>query len=154
MPRSTDNTPLIRYYHDDGYKNRDELLKYHEIGVTADGTKTVFRVLINDGKSVECMMEFTFEALERVRTVAAANVAWSGAARFRQLEMCLTGRAAQAFTEEVAAHYSQANQKTHNNYNILLKRIISKVSPHENPGNRIHTFVTKSIQYKRCKMDD
>jgi len=150
----TTGAALIRYVQDYDPLDTDYEVNTTQVNLPGGGRKYV-KVAISDGSSTEFLIENTYEALEKLRTAfAAMGNAWTAADRFEWLEEHLRGAARQHCKNIVARNYRNQNQKTHNNYEELRRRVITALSDHVNPGNRVRTMLMQEIHYFRCKMTD
>jgi len=150
----TTGTALIRYLQDYDPLDTDFEVNTTQVNLPGGGRKYV-KVAISDGTSTEFMIENTYEALEKLRTAfAAMGNAWTASDRFSWLEDHLRGAALQQFKNIVARNYRNQNQKTNNNYEELRRRVITALSDHVNPGNRVRTMLMQEIHFFRCKMTD
>ena len=150
----TTGTAIIRYVQD--YDPSDTHFEVNTTQVNfTGGCRKYIKVAISNGTLKEFMIENTYKALEKLRTVfnAMGNV-WTGPDRFSWLEDHLRGAALQQFKNIVARNYCNQNQKTNNNYEELRRRVITALSDHVNPGNRVRTMLMQEIHFFRCKMTD
>ena len=54
----------------------------------------------------------------------------------------------------VASDYPNAGDKTNANYQETRRQIITSMSDHMVPGEKVRTYVTKRVKYMQCKTDD
>ena len=82
----TTGTALIRYIQDYDPLDTDFEVNTSQVNLPGGGRKYI-KVAISDGTSTEFMIEYTYEALEKLRTAfnAMGNV-WMGPDRFSWLE--------------------------------------------------------------------
>ena len=107
------------------------------------------------GESTEFLIKETFEPLEDVREAFhAAGAPWDGPRRFTELKQVLRDDARVQYESIVARDYPNAGDKTNANYEELRRRIITAMSDHVNPGEKVRTYLTKHMKYMRCKMKD
>ena len=111
-------------------------------------------VSISEGESVEFLMAETLAQLEEIRAASAHG--WNAARRFSELGRCLKLKldAREAFDEIVQGDYPDPANKTNANYEELCKKIITKLSDHEYPGDEIMVYLNSHVKYMRCKMTD
>ena len=50
--------------------------------------------------------------------------------------------------------YPNAGDKTNANYEELRRQLITSMSDHVYPGEKVRTYLTKEIRYLECKMND
>ena len=114
--------------------------------------KSYLLVGIGDGVSTERLMRKTFEELEEVRNATAGG--WTASRRFEELRHSLTGEAKEAYRLLRERDYPNVADLTHPNYEELLRQIVTLLSDHTYPGNRVHDYVLHGIKYVDCKYDD
>lgn len=119
---------------------------------TNGGLRSYFEVAIADGTSIELLLRETYDGLEDVR--AATPAGWPAVARFRELRKCLKAGAQTAYDEIVARDYPTPADKTDANYEELRRQIITKLSDHEWPGDKLRRYIACDIKYERCKTKD
>ena len=104
------------------------------------------------GDSTEFLMRETYDKLEQVRGATVGG--WIPARRFEELSYGLKGDALGVFDEVVERDYPNPVDKTHANYEELQRRIITALSDHSWPGDKVHQFLSKQMKYMMCKMED
>ena len=62
--------------------------------------------------------------------------------------------ARQNYDEIVAQDYPNQADKTDANYEELRRQIITAMSDHILPGNKVRDYLTQNIKYLKCKMSD
>mmetsp|Transcript_24640 Transcript_24640/g.52532 ORF Transcript_24640/g.52532 Transcript_24640/m.52532 type:complete len:193 (+) Transcript_24640:51-629(+) len=148
MP-STGNKPLIRYYLD--YDPKEEAPeKTYQIN-TPNGREYI-GVRISHGESIEELMHETYEGLEEVN--GAGVNPWNGVQRFRELRAVIKGKPRGYFDEIVLSDYPTNADKTDANYVELRCKIITHLSDHPYPGDKIHVYIMGGVKYNYCKMED
>ena len=149
ISKTTANT-VIGYKKDFDIKDPTLEKKQFRIRVPNSHDEYV-EVIMVDGESTELMME-SFEKLDEIRNQVAA--VWAARERFHQLGTILTDDAKEAYDEIVADDYPNNADKTHANYEELKKQIITKLSDHVNPGDKVCTYLESKVKYEWCKDDD
>ena len=150
----TTGAALIRYVQDFDPLDTDYETDTTQVDLPGGGRKYI-KVTLSDGSSTEFLIEMTYEALEKLRTAfGAMGTNCKGADRFSWLEDHLRGPALQQFKNIVARNYRNQNQKTHDSYVELRRRIITALSDHVNPGNRVRTLLMQEIKFFKCKTTD
>ena len=150
----TTGAALIRYVQDFDPLDTDYETDTTQVDLPGGGRKYI-KVTLSDGSSTEFLIEMTYEALEKLRTAfGAMGTNCKGADRFSWLEDHLRGPALQQFKNIVARNYQNQNQKTHDSYVELRRRIITALSDHVNPGNRVRTLLMQEIKFFKCKTTD
>ena len=150
---STTGVPLIRYIED------------YEIGAVVDrkrfqinqagGGRTELHVTFATGRSTEFLIRETFEKLDDVREAyLMAGTPWDGPRRFYELKHVLISVARNHYSTIVARDYPDQADKTDDNYEELRRQIITAMSDHILPGNKVRTYLTQNIKYLKCKMSD
>ena len=149
ISKTTANT-VIGYKKDFDIKDPTLEKKQFRIRVPNSHDEYV-EVIMVDGESTELMME-SFEKLDEIRNQVAT--VWAARERFHQLGTILTDDAKEAYDEIVADDYSNNADKTHAHYEELKKQIITKLSDHVNPGDKVCTYLESKFEYEWCKDDD
>ena len=150
---STTGVPLIRYIED------------YEIGAIVErkkfqinqegGGRTDLHVAYATGRSTEFLIRETFQKLDDVREAyEMAGTPWNGTRRFYELKHVLIGNARNHYDRIVAEEYPNQADKTDENFEELRRKIITAISDHILPGNKVRTYLTQHIKYTRCKMTD
>ena len=117
--------------------------------INTAGGRTFMTVAYAGGKSTEFLMCETYEALDDVMTATPGG--WPASRRFQELKFCLRGKARQAYDALVRQDYPTAADKTNANYIELKRKLITTLSDHTWPGNRVHYYLSikaKYIEYK------
>ena len=147
--KTTANT-LIGYKKD--FDIKDPTLEKKQFRIRVPNSHDEYaEVVIVDGESTELMME-SFEKLDEIRNQVAT--VWPARERFHQLSTILTDDAKEAYDEIVADDYPNNADKTHAHYEELKKQIITKLSDHVNPGDKVCTYLESKVKYEWCKDDD
>lgn len=149
ISKTTANT-VIGYKKDFDIKDPTLEKKQFRIRVPNSHDEYV-EVIMVDGESTELMME-SFEKLDEIRNQVAT--VWAARERFHQLGTILTDDAKEAYDEIVADDYPNNADKTHAHYEELKKQIITKLSDHVNPGDKVCTYLESKVKYEWCKDDD
>ena len=79
---------------------------------------------------------------------------WDGPCRFYELKHVLIGVSRNHYNTIVTRDYHGQASKTDDNFEELRRRIITAMSDHILPGNKIRTYLTQNIKYLKCKMTD
>ena len=137
---------LIGYKKDFEANDPDLPTKYYKIRIPNSHEESV-KVLIANGESTELLME-TFDKLDELRN--RVTTPWNAGERFRQLYSILTDEARDAYDEIVARDYPNNNDKTDANYEELKRQIITQMSDHVNPGDKIVTYLEQKVSYDKC----
>ena len=144
--KTTANT-LIGYKKD--FDIKDPTLEKKQFRIRVPNSHDEYaEVVIVDGESTELMME-SFEKLDEIRNQVAT--VWPARERFHQLSTILTDDAKEAYDEIVADDYPNNADKTHAHYEELKKQIITKLSDHVNPGDKVCTYLESKVKYEWCK---
>ena len=150
---STTGVPLIRYIPD--YDEKAEITRKKFQLTNAGGGRSELHVAYATGASAEFLIEETYKPLEDVREAYLGTAApWDGPRRFTELKHCLRGKARTQYIFIVARDYPNAVDKTHANYEELRRQIITAMSDHILPGEKVRTYLTKNIKYMKCKTTD
>ena len=149
ISKTTANT-VIGYKKDFDIKDPTLEKKQFRIRVPNSHDEYV-EVIMVDGESTELMME-SFEKLDEIRNQVAT--VWAARERFHQLGTILTDDAKEAYDEIVADDYPNNADKTHAHYEELKKQIITKLSDHVNPGDKVCTYLESKVKYEWCKDND
>ena len=117
----------------------------------AGGLRNFYKVGKADGESIEFLITECYEALDEL--IPRIPGGWTGADKFEELLLCLKGKAKTEAKSIIARDYSTAAQKTNANFEDLKKKLITALSDHPWPGDKMHIFITQRIKYVRCKVD-
>ena len=148
---STTGIPLIRYVKD--YEREGIERKKFQLGPA--GGRSDMHAAYATGESTEFLIKETYEPLDDIRDAfAAGGNPWNGVRRFAELKQLLREEARVHFDSIVARDYPNAADKTDANYRELRRQIITAMSDHVVPGEKVRTYVTKQVKYVRCKMRD
>ena len=150
---STTGIPLLRY------------VENYEVGAVVErkrfqlthpgGGRSELYVGFASGASTEFMIRECFDKLDDVREAyQMSGNPWNGQRRFYELKHVLIGSARQNYDEIVATDYPTAADKTDANYEELRRQLITSMSDHILPGNKVHDYLSQNIKYMRCKMTD
>jgi hypothetical protein len=137
------------------YKEDYDVFNTHEsrsIYVNVPGGKEEHEVPISHGKSAEFLIRETYANLEDARS--ATPNGWAAARRFRELKMALKGDARIHYDALEADEFPTAADKTHANYRRLQQLLITKISDHTYPGDKLFRYMTQNIRYLYCKDAD
>ena len=150
---STTGVPLINYVADYA---KNEVFKRKKFQLDHAGVgRSEMHVAYANGDSAEFLVEETFKPLEDVREAYQATVApWDGPRRFFELKHCLRGNARSHYDSIVSRDYPNAGDKTDANYEELRRQLITAMSDHVYPGEKVRTYLTKHLKYMKCKMED
>ena len=138
---------LIVYEADYDQEKKVETKTY--LVTRAGGLRSYMEVGVADGNSTEFPMRETLEKLEQLRAATAGG--WNPARRFEELPNALKGDALAAYDEVVARDYPAPRDKTDFNYVELQRQIITTLSDHVWPGDKVHQFLSMNIEYMDCK---
>lgn len=147
--RKSNAQTLIGYKKDFDSNDPDLPTKYYKLKIPNSHEETV-KVLEADGESTELLME-SYDKLDELR--GRVTTQWNAAERFRQLYSILKDEARDAFDEIVDRDYPNNNDKTNANYEELKRKIITQMSDHVNPGDKIVTYLEQKVSYQKCKDD-
>ena len=146
ISKTTANT-VIGYKKD--FDIKDPTLEKKQFRIRVPNSHDEYmEVVMADGESTELMME-SFDKLDEIRNQVAT--AWTARERFHQLGTILTDDAKEAYDEIVADDYPTNADKTHPHYEELKKQIITKLSDHVNPGDKVCTYLESKVKYEWCK---
>ena len=147
----TTGIPLIRYIKD--YETEGIERKKFQIGPAVG--RSEMRVAYATGKSTEFLIKETYEPLDDVREAFAhAGNPWDGPRRFNELKQLLREQARVHYDAIVSRDYPNAGDKTNANYQEIRRQIITSMSDHVVPGEKVRTYISKRVKYMQCKMDD
>ena len=138
--RKSNAQTLIGYKKDFDSNDPDLPTKYYKLKIPNSHEETV-KVLEADGESTELLME-SYDKLDELR--GRVTTQWNAAERFRQLYSILKDEARDAFDEIVDRDYPNNNDKTNANYEELKRKIITQMSDHVNPGDKIVTYLEQN----------
>jgi len=147
--RKSGDQALILYYPDYKISSDDEKKTYQ---INQQGGRQYVDVRIADGTSTESLIRETYNKLDKV--ARQTHPVWNAARKFTELEACLTGEAEDAYSFLVDRDYPDAADKTNDNYERLKRHMITYMSDHVLPGNKIHKYISDKIKYEDCKMND
>ena len=147
--RKSGDQALILYYPDYKISSDDEKKTYQ---INQQGGRQYVDVRIADGTSTESLIRETYNKLDKV--ARQTHPVWNAARKFTELEACLTGEAEDAYSFLVDRDYPDAADKTNDNYEELKRHMITYMSDHVLPGNKIHKYISDKIKYEDCKMND
>ena len=128
---------LIMYYPDYENSSEDEKKTYQ---INEQGGRQYVEVRIANGKSIESLIRETYNKLDKV--ARQTQPVWNAARKFTELEACLTGEAEDAYSFLVERDYPNPADKTNANYEELKRHMITHMSDHVLPGNKIHTSIS------------
>ena len=115
----------------------------------AGGVRSCIYVGCAYGDSTEFLIRETYDQLDAVERAAPGN--WTGTRRFEELRQNLRSAALDAFDDMVARDYPDPADKTIANYEELKRQIVTKLSDHTNPGDRIFWELQGKIKFEDCK---
>ena len=117
------------------------------------GVKSEHKIAIADGKSIEFMMELTYEKLDDLYDELPGG--WNGVRKFKELVACLSGDARSQCQDLIAHDYpTNTNKNTAGAYDELKCHLITQLSDHTFPGDRVHILLNNRIKYMKCKKED
>ena len=150
---STTGVPLIRYIED--YEIGEVVNRKKFQIFQAAGGRTELHVAFAAGRSTEFLIRECFEKLDDVaEAYEMSGAPWDGPRRFYELKHVLIGVARNYFDSIVANDYLGQADKTEAHYEELRRKIITAMSDHILPGNKVRTYLTQQIKYMKCKMTD
>lgn len=137
-------------YKQDYDENADFDTKTYQVS-GAGGLRNYYKVARADGESVEFLITECFEPLDEL--IPRIPEGWTGPDKFEELLLCLKGKAKTKTKAIIARDYPTNALKTNANFGILKKKLITALSDHPWPGDKMHVFITQRIKYVRCKVD-
>ena len=150
---STTGVPLIRYIED--YEIGEVVNRKKFQIFQAAGGRTELHVAFAAGRSTEFLIRECFEKLDDVaEAYEMSGAPWDGPRRFYELKHVLIGVARNYFDSIVTKDYPGQADKTEAHYEELRRKIITAMSDHILPGNKVRTYLTQQIKYMKCKMTD
>ena len=143
---------LIGYKPD--YDVKSSFPKKKQYQISTGGVRNYYDVAIADGVSAEFLMTSCYDKLDDVIAVLP-NPGWTGVDKFRELQLCLEGDAKSECQDLIAHDFPTDQDKNDNQAFELLKRdLITKLADHTFPGDKVHTYLSTKVQYRRCKKED
>ena len=142
---------LIGYKLDYNPKEEYDKKTYNITG--ADGVRNYLDVTIADGESIEFLITMCYEKLDDM--VNEVPGGWNGVRLFKELQLCLSGRAKDECKDLIARAYpNDADRNAAGTFEELKRCIITKLSDHTYPGDRMYTYLMKRVKYMKCKKED
>ena len=143
----TSEESLIKYEQD--YDPEDVKCKYKVIKTTIGTLEEKHMIRMSSGRSIEELMVETFESLESFMSLFPNPV--QGPAKFRYLGLCVVGTAKEHLDRLVSRDYPTDADKTPQAYVECKRNLITSLSCHTFPGDRVATFLLTDIKYIDCK---
>ena len=151
---STTGIPHIRYVSDYEVGALVDRKRF-QINHAGGGGRSELYVAFASGRSTEFLIREVYDKLDDVREAyQMAGNPWNGSRRFYELKHVLIDVARQNYDEIVAQDYPNQADKTDANYEELRRKIITAMSDHILPGNKVRDYLTQHIKYLKCKMND
>ena len=143
---------LIKYKQDYETDDPEGKCSYKTFKMTIGPTTEEHKIRKSSGKSAEELMVETYEPVDVL--LALFNVPATGPEKFRYLSLCLTGEAKAAFDRLVASDYPTNADKTHANFIVIKRDILTSLSDYTHPGDRVATYLLTVVSYTYCKDDN
>ena len=142
---------LIGYKPDYDVKDEYEKKTYTITG--ANGVRNYYTVGIADGDSTEFLITQCFEKFTAVENAVPGG--WNGVDLFRELGLCLSGDAKSEYDDLLARDYpNDAERNAAGAFTELKRNLITKLSDHTYPGDRMYTYLMSKVKYMKCKKED
>ena len=143
---------LIRYKPD--YKLDEKSMAKIKYNLTVGGVRCYYDVYIADGKSTEFLITCCYVKLDKL-AAEIQTPGWNGVRLFKELQVCLKGDAKNEFQALEARDYStKALKNAAGAFTEIKQQLITKLSDHPFPGDRIYVYLTTRVKYMRCKKED
>ena len=143
---------LIKYKQDYDPDDSEDKCSYKIFKMTIGPAQEEHRIRKSSGKSAEELMVETYDPVDILLALFVQPA--TGPEKFRYLSLCLTGEAKASYDRLVASDYPTNADKTHANFIVLKRDILTSLSEYTHPGDRISTYLQTVVQYTYCKDED
>ena len=102
-------------------------------------------VVYTTGKYTKFLIKEMFEMLEDIRKEYQATIAsWDGSRRFNELMYVLRGDVCTHYDVIMTRNCPNPPNKTNSNYEELRRKLITVMSEHVYPGEKVCTYLNKN----------
>ena len=141
------NTSLIRYNVNYDQQRADHDKQTFQIVPAGGGERIYHPVAYSFGDNIEFLIRETFMPLEEVREMRPGG--WPPIIRFENLKHVLKGDAREVYDKIVESDYPDPADKTDLGYEELRRQIVTKLSDHEYPGDKVKTYLQSTLRYDK-----